>query len=105
MPKKKKPDLENFKNKIIKNNNKLPIRFSVNVTHINSHSWFDIKKQQQPWFSELYKVASGDTISGILRKLNSLGTTVDSVVKLNGLKGEKDIRPNDILLLPISMGD
>lgn len=46
MPKKKKPDLEDFKKKIIKNNNKLPIRFSEDVTDINSHSWFDIKKQQ-----------------------------------------------------------
>jgi hypothetical protein len=98
-------DLKPGQNRVCVTQNDTPIDFSKCKAGITGTFRFDIKKQQQPWFSELYKVASGDTISGILRKLNSLGTTVDSVVKLNGLKGEKDIRPNDILLLPISMGD
>jgi hypothetical protein len=98
-------DLKPGQNRVCVGNNSTPIKFSQCKAGITGTFRFDIKKQQQPWFSELYKVASGDTISGILRKLNSLGTTVDSVVKLNGLRGEKDIRPNDILLLPINMGD
>jgi LysM repeat protein len=50
-------------------------------------------------------VAMGDTISGILRKLNALGVTVDEIIKTNNLKNEKDIRPNDILLIPVNTGD
>ena len=98
-------DLRPGQNRVCVTPNDTPIDFQKCKAGITGNFRFDIKKQQQPWFSELYKVASGDTISGILKKLNSLGTTVQSVVTLNGLRGEKDIRPNDILLLPINMGD
>jgi len=98
-------DLKPGQNRVCVSENDTPIKFVTCKAGITGNFRFDIKKQQQPWFSELYKVASGDTISGILKKLNSLGTTVQSVVTLNGLRGEKDIRPNDILLLPINMGD
>ena len=98
-------DLKPGQNRVCVSENDTPIKFVKCKAGITGNFRFDIKKQQQPWFSELYKVASGDTISGILRKLNSLGTTVESVVTLNGLKGEKDIRPNDILLIPVNTGD
>ena len=98
-------DLKPGQNRVCVSENDTPIKFVKCKAGITGNFRFDIKKQQQTWFSELYKVASGDTISGILKKLNSLGTTVQSVVTLNGLRGEKDIRPNDILLLPINMGD
>ena len=98
-------DLKPGQNRVCVSENDTPIKFVKCKAGITGNFRFDIKKQQQPWFSELYKVASGDTISGLLKKLNSLGTTVQSVVTLNGLRGEKDIRPNDILLLPINMGD
>ena len=98
-------DLKPGQSRVCVSENDTPIKFVKCKSGITGNFRFDIKKQQQPWFSELYKVASGDTISGILKKLNSLGTTVQSVVTLNGLRGEKDIRPNDILLLPINMGD
>ena len=98
-------DLKPGQNRVCVSENDTPIKFVKCKAGITGNFRFDIKKQQHPWFSELYKVASGDTISGILKKLNSLGTTVQSVVTLNGLRGEKDIRPNDILLLPINMGD
>jgi hypothetical protein len=41
----------------------------------------------------------GDTISGILKKLNALGTSVQCCYQNKQLKNEKDIRPNDILLI------
>ena len=80
-----------------------PIKLNVCKAGITGNFRFDGKTQ--PFFSQLYKVAMGDTISGILRKLNALGVTVDEIIKTNNLKNEKDIRPNDILLIPVNTGD
>ena len=98
-------DLRPGQNRVCVTPNDTPIDFQKCKAGITGTFRFDIKTYSPEELTQIFKVASGDTISGILKKLNSLGTTVQSVVTLNGLRGEKDIRPNDILLLPINMGD
>jgi hypothetical protein len=57
-------------------------------------------KGDKPYFALIYKVASGDTMSGILSKLNKKGNfIIKNPMELNTLlKNENDLKPNDVLL-------
>ena len=57
-------------------------------------------KGDKPYFALIYKVAPGDTMSGILSKLNKKGNfIINNPMEYNTLlKSESEIRPNDVLL-------
>lgn len=57
-------------------------------------------KGDKPYFALIYKVTSGDTMSGILSKLNKEGNfIIENPMQYNSLlKSESEIRPNDVLL-------
>lgn len=57
-------------------------------------------KGDKPYFALIYKVASGDTMSGILSKLNKKSNfIIKNPMRYNTLlKSDSEIRPNDVLL-------